>query len=405
MPESTRRPSALLIVFLLAVACSVAVALTAQRAAAAPTPSTRVVVKVDTAGGYTIGGVAAAAPIAVDTAVLASHGIYLVRPTDPRYLDPKKSKELADRIAHLPGVVYAEPNYAIEVSDTRFHAWPDGAPLDLGTDSRAWQDQPAVASLQLADVHRIATGAGRTVAVLDTGVDATHPALAGRVTPGWDYVDDDPDPTESAAGGIAAGHGTFVAGLVALVAPQARIRSYRVLDADGEGSVFAVAEAILDAAGADVINMSFGVPGKIESKLVSDAIKQARKRGSVVIAAAGNGASAAPDYPAAQTEAIAVTALAPGGSVLAPFANNGNWVDVAAPGEQVVGPVPGGRYAVWNGTSMAAPLVAGQAALLRETYPNLAQPKLLERLLKRTDRLRNRFPFGAADPLRSLSGP
>src|SRR5207248_7691126 len=138
--------------------------------------------------------------------------------------------------AKSDAVVYAEADEPADLADTRFHAWPDGDPDDAGTDPSVWSAQPAAATLALTDVHELSTGAGTTVAVLDTGVDPAHPALAGRLGPGWDYVDDDAQPQDVATGadgngnGItdeAYGHGTFVSGVLALVAPQARILPYR----------------------------------------------------------------------------------------------------------------------------------------------------------------------------------
>lgn len=378
----------------------------ATSATAAPSPTAAVVVKIDLAGGHTLDEVTSAFPVEVESTVLASRGIYLLQSTDPRYRnDPKKVHEFADRLSHSRAVLYAEQNYSITVADTRFHAWPEGDPADAGTDATSWLNQPAADRLRLAAVHQINTGTGQTVAVLDTGADPTHPALAGRLGPGQDYVDDDADPSESTVQGSAAGHGTFVAGIIALVAPDARILPFRVLDGAGNGNVFAVSEAILDAAdaGAGVINLSFGVTGKIESKVIGDAVKQARKRGAIVVAAAGNDGSSEQEFPAAQNEVIGVTALRADINDLTPFANNGNWIDIAAPGAQIIGPLPGGRYASWAGTSMATPFVAGQAALLRAAFPKLDNPKLMEKLLKRTGRLTGKYHFGAADPLASVT--
>ena len=401
-PDPRTRPRAVAAAAVLAVAATL---VGATAATAEPIPAAAVVVKVDLAGGHSLNEITSAYPVVVESAVLASRGIYLLRSTDPRYDDPKKVHELADRLTKSRAVVYAEQNYAIELADTRFHAWPEGEPTDAGTDPAAWLNQPAAQRLHLDAVHRAGIGAGQTVAVLDTGADPTHPALTGRLQHGWDYVDDDDDPSE--APGDALGHGTFVAGIVALVAPGARILPYRVLNGAGDGNVFAVSEAIIDAAvaGAGVINLSFGVTGKIESKVVTDAVKQAQKRGAIVIAAAGNDGSGEQEFPAAQKEAIGVTALQAERDDLTPFANNGNWIDIAAPGAQIVGPVPGGRYATWAGTSMSTPFVAGQAALLRATFPRIDRPKLIERLLKKTDRLPNKYPFGAADPLASITTP
>jgi subtilisin family serine protease len=202
-------------------------------------------------------------------------------------------------------------------------------------------------------------------------------------------VDDDPNPSEVQNGrdddGDGAvdesyGHGTFVSGVVAMTAPGARIMPMRVLDSDGRGNLFVVAEAITDAvnAGADVINLAFGTDTKPEATLLKDAIKLARARGVVITASAGNESSTAEQYPAALGEILAVSALRADLQQLALFSNSGDWVDVAAPGVLVVGPVPGGRYAYWNGTSVAAPFVAGQAALIRSRQPRLDANKVID---------------------------
>ena len=115
--------------------------------------------------------------------------------------------------------------------------------------------QPA-GQLQLSVSHALSQGEGTVVAVPDTSAEASHPALTGRLQRAWDYVDDDPDPAESRNGrdddGDKAidesyGQGTFVAGTVALTAPKARIRPMRVLNSDGRGNLFVVAEAIIES--------------------------------------------------------------------------------------------------------------------------------------------------------------
>ncbi len=383
-----------------------------------------VVVKVDLAAGHTIDELVARLPIVIDSGVLASRGIYLVRSTDPQYsadatrsgeLDGK-AERLAQRIEQSGGVVYAEPNYQATLTDTRYHAWPEGDPDDAGTDPAVWTDQAATRELSLAEAHGHSTGADTSVAVLDSGIDVTHPALAGRLVPGWDYVDDDDDPAEAVTGtdtdgdGIADeayGHGTFVAGLVALLAPDARIMPARVLDGDGRGNVFAVSEAVFDAAeaGADVINLSFGTPLRTRSRLLADAIWSATQRGVVVVAAAGNDRNNQPHYPAAEPGVLSVTALAADGTQLAEFAAWGGWVDVAAPGERIVGPVPGARYAWWSGTSTAAAFVAGQAALIKAINPTLGTGQICEAITHTATSTQGsrRSAYGAIDLLASLT--
>jgi subtilisin family serine protease len=202
--------------------------------------------------------------------------------------------------------------------------------------------------------------------------------LAGRLGRAWDYVDDDNDPTDRRDGkdndndGLtdeAFGHGTHVAGIVALVAPDATILPSRVLDADGRGNVFLVAQAIADVVedGADVINLSFGTEDNTDSKLLKDAISHAQHQGIVVVASAGNNGSTARRFPASAHNVIAVAGAGAAATGLASFSNRGTWVRVAAPSTDIVSAIPGGGYAAWSGTSMAAPFVSGEAALIKQS--------------------------------------
>jgi subtilisin family serine protease len=317
--------------------------------------------------------------------ILASRSIYLVSvPFTATQVDPNKAADewakqahhLVDRLKKSRAVVYAEANTDADSTEgERFHYWPNGGPTCGGQSSTAYADQPAAHRLRLAEAHRTSTGAGTVVAVLDTGIVAGHPAFAGRIAPGgYDYVDDDPDPSErrdlidqDRDGRIdeGYGHGTFVAGIVALVAPGAKILPERVLDTEGRGSVFTVAEAIYDAtaAGADVINMSFGTAARLDSKILDDAVHSAMHAGVVFVAAAGNDGTADKHYPAALNDVLSVGALDDHGAGLAPFSSHGDWVELAAPGVHITSALPCG-YGTWSGTSMAAPFVSGEAALL-----------------------------------------
>ena len=341
-----------------------------------------IVVKIKSAEHFTVEEVTQTYPVAVVGALLASKKIYFLRPTDRKTAgDAKKTAELAKKIDHDSAVRYAELDAPTSLADTRFHGWPEGAPADAGMEAD-WADQEITESMGLPAAHVRSSGAGTVVAVLDSGADLGHPALAGRLVAGYDYVDDDADPSEMPkrldgnGNGIideAYGHGTFVAGMVRVVAPGASIMPLRVLNSDGAGSVFVVAQAIVDAVddGADVINLSLGTAEKTESKVVEDALKYAEERGSLVVAAAGNSATNERQYPAQYKEVLSVTSMDQFDQ-LSNFACWGDWVDVAAPSEDVLGPVAGGGYARWSGTSMAAPLIAGQVALLRSYAPGLS---------------------------------
>lgn len=301
---------------------------------------------------------------------------------------------LVEQLASDPRVRYAEPNLMYSAPEGgRFPIWA------IGGDAVTYAAQWSGGALRLPEAHMLSRGEGATVAVLDSGADAAHPALAGRLVPGFDFVDFDADPAEFGTDGDSGyGHGTFVASLVAQVAPAARIMPIRVLDRHGAGNVWVLAEALLHAVdpdgnpatddGAKVINLSLGTIRK--TALLEDVIDVAsceaddendddaddRERcsafgGAVVAIAAGNSGDSTPHYPAAEEDqpgALAVAASAADGR-LASFSTRGDWVHLAAPGELVHGAVPGGRWAVWSGTSMAAPMVAGAAALMVARYP------------------------------------
>ncbi len=376
----------------------------------------QVVVKMDVAGGHSLNEVLDAYPVQVSRNLVPSRGISLVRSTDPEFCADKKwAKKLAGQLERADGVLNAEPDYDTEVSDGRFHAWPSGPPAEAGQDPAAWRSQPAVRALHLDRAHETSTGAGQIVAVLDTGV-ASHPALATKVLRGWDYVEDDADSDEERNGldddgdghvDESFGHGTFISGLVTLVAPDARVLPLRVLDSDGQGNTFVVAQAIDDAvqAGAGVINMSFGTAVKPGSDMLDDALKRAAKQGVVIVAAAGNAGTDDHQYPAAHGDVIAVNALAEDESRLADFSTSGDWVDVAAPGERIAGPVPGGGYAWWSGTSIAAPLVAGQVALIEARGRHKDAKHIVEAVTKTARKLtpKDRPKARAIDVLGSLA--
>ncbi len=337
---------------------------------------TDIVVKLDPASGYTADDVTRDFPVTLEDDVLASRQIYLYRPTDPETReDDGDAKDLAKSIEKQQGVLFAELDVRTLLADDRYHSWPAGSPTKVRPRTEKFLRQPVAKQFKLKRVHRISTGEGVRVAVLDTGVARSHPVLRGRLRHGYDYVDDDSRPRDRAQGldrnanGVvdeAYGHGTFVAGLVALVAPDARIMPMRVLDGDGTGSIYLVAQAVLDAtdAGADVINLSLGTSDELGSKLLDLALEHAHAEGVEVVAAAGNSARDQKAYPAANKGVLAVTSVSVRRDSVSKFANWGGWVDVAAPASRVLGPVPARGFARWAGTSMAAPQVSGQLALL-----------------------------------------
>lgn len=268
-------------------------------------------------------------------------------------------------------LVYAELNYINENTEDgstdRIYGWG-------GTSSSTMRTQNSAQTMQLDKAHDFSRGGGTLVAVLDTGVQSDHPALSGSIEVlGFDFVDNDLAPIDEANGldddgdgriDELYGHGTHVAGIVHLVAPDARLLPLRVLNSDGRGNTFRTASAILYAAyrGADAINLSLGTPN--QSVLLREAVSEAARLGVVVVAAAGNLNTNAYQYPAAEACVIAVTSVNTHDRKSS-FANYGDWIGVAAPGENIYSAFPVDGYASWSGTSMATPFVAGQAALLR----------------------------------------
>jgi subtilisin family serine protease len=228
------------------------------------------------------------------------------------------------------------------------------------------------------------------VAVLDTGVEPCHPLLRGHVAAGGlDLIDGDLEPWESRDGidqdadgdlDEAAGHGTFVASIVALVAPRARILPYRVLDDDGGGTAYHVALALVDAIDREVDVINLSLTYRRRSTVVDLLLEEAAARGIVVVAAAGNDGSATLPFPAVDSQVLAVGSLNVDATGLAAFSNRGAGDLVAAPGRDVYGALDGGAFGTSTGTSMATPFVAGGAAMIRSLDPELS-PELVRRLL------------------------
>lgn len=265
-----------------------------------------------------------------------------------------------------PDILWAELNYVGGI--------PAGNPYTIwkwgGQDQSSYVNQAAFQQVNLDPALDHFQGNGVTVAVLDTGADLTHPALVSHLLPGWDMVADDAAPQDEGTG-MGWGHGTHISGVIARMAPAAKILPVRVLDSQGRGNTFILAYAIEWAVtqGADVINLSLGTP--FDSRLLRESVAQAQAKGVVIVAAAGNAGDSALSYPAAYPGVVAVTAV-DGADIKPDFASFGDWVDVAAPGvgitSTVIGP-EGSGYAGWTGTSMATSFVSGAAALARQQQP------------------------------------
>jgi subtilisin family serine protease len=260
----------------------------------------------------------------------------------------------------------AQPNYLYD--------------LQQGDLPAANRDQYAAEKLDLSDAHKVATGSSILVALIDSGVDTSHPDLAGAIVASFDALADDPSPHP---------HGTEMAGAIAArqtllgVAPRARLLAVRAFGSvNSEGTTFAIIKGLDWAAEqkARIVNMSFAGP---PDPRLRDALTKAARRGMVLIAAAGNaGKNSPPLFPAADPGVIAVTATDVDDTLFA-GANRGSYIAVAAPGVDVLVPAPGTTYAFTTGTSVAAAEVSGVAALLLERNPSLG-PDDVRAILMRT---------------------
>jgi subtilisin family serine protease len=286
----------------------------------------------------------------------AGSGLVLVTPAPGESVD-----DVVARLSADPSVEFAEPNTTVHATLT--------------------PNDPLYASYQSAKLTQIGVppawdattgGAGTTVAVIDTGVDATHEDLSGRVLAGYNFVANNTNAADD------DWHGTFVAGIIAAggnnskgiagVCWTCKILPVKVLDASGNGTMFAAAQGIdwAVAHGAKVINMSFG--GDAADQGLQTSVNNAWNAGVVLVGASGNDDHGAVLYPAAFSNVVAVGSVS-GANGLSSFSNIGPELDLVAPGESVMSTVCGcggntKGYGTGSGTSFATPEVAGIAALM-----------------------------------------
>jgi subtilisin family serine protease len=260
--------------------------------------------------------------------------------------------------------------------------WPSSAP-----DDPFFVDQLDLAAIAVPPAWLRSTGAQAVViAVLDTGIDATHPEFAGRLVPGFDALTGTPDnagdfgPTDD-----DEGHGTHVSGTVAAaannaqgiagIAPNVSIMPIKILDATGsgdfEGLVSGMNWAI--AHGARIITMSLGgtlTPAGVA--IVQPSFDAAYAAGAVVVAASGNDGTSIDEYPCNFVHVICVGSTTRDGSAVSSFSTRTAGLALVAPGESIMSALPGSRYGFGTGTSMATPHVTGAVALLRSVDPAIS---------------------------------
>lgn len=331
-----------------------------------------------------------------------------------------------DSIASIPGVIAAW-----NLQRVQLHAAPsEETPI---SDDSLSSSQYALELLGARQAWQVASGAGITIGIIDTGIDWDHEDLrdALAISPkedlngngrfdAWPYdqeragiwgdlngIDDDENGMVDDVIGAdfvdqefrnlgddrwydpvpfdEHGHGTLVAGVIAAtkdnqkgiagLAHGARLRAIRAFDATGSAEEDDIAAGLLYAAsnGVHIVNMSFG--DKVNSPLMQDAIEYAREQGCILVASAGNSGQVSTQYPANYTGVIAVAATT-SKDIRAPFSSSGPVVALSAPGQAIMTTSVNSRYRTVSGTSFSAPYVAATAALLLERFPGLGAEEI-----------------------------
>jgi thermitase len=290
----------------------------------------------------------------------------------------EQAEVLLSQLRHDPSVEYVERD---GVARAAF------VPADTTLTGTEWH----LAKIQAPQAWTVTAGRTNTiVAVLDSGIDAAHPDLANRVLPGFNFVSGDTDTADD------FGHGTAVAGVVVAagnnnlgilgVSRGCLVMPVKVVDATGYAYYSAVAQGIHYAVdnGARVINIS--IAGNDASLTLQEAVDYAGTNNVLVVAAAGNNGNNLPQYPAACSGVLAVSATETN-DTLAPFSSFGSFIALAAPGDNIwtTQASASNPYGAWRGTSFSSPIVAGTAALALSVNPLLSNTQLVALLEQNAD--------------------
>lgn len=295
-------------------------------------------------------------------------------------VDETSAESVMETLRQDPGIEFVERDFLAAAA-----LLPDDPAV---LDGSAWH----LEKIQAPSAWNTTLGSNVVVAILDSGVNFLHPDLAPSLLPGYDFVEGDNDASDD------FGHGTAVAGVVAAtgnnglglagVAFGAKILPVKVMDAFGNAAYSAIADGIHYAVdhGARVINLS--VAGSEPSATLQSAIDYAWSNNVIIVAAAGNTASDAPQYPAACASVVAVAATTADDS-LAKFSSFGTNIVLAAPGEGVLTTTRNltTLFATGSGTSLASPMVAASVALVAAAHPALDNSQIVTLLEKTADDL------------------
>ena len=320
-------------------------------------------------------------------------------------------QDVIETLKNTPGITGAEENHArtiqspAETTQPKDPLFPKQWSLTDRGVPEAWNEG--------------ATGRGITIAIVDTGVALEHPDLRGNLVPGYNSI------MGSEAEGAAQdtnGHGTQVAGIAAAernglgivgVAYQAKIMPIKAMSSKGVGFDDAIADGIIWAAdhGAQIINLSLGSENaSVESEILRQAVTYAYNKGCLLIAASGNydpefQANPGVGYPASDPRVLAITATDKAGKVTN-YSATGSEVDLAAPGDSIPtsawSRAGGAGYTYASGTSLAAPFVSGEAALIWGQHPEWSRDQVIQALLQGTEDLGSpgrddRYGYGLID--------
>ncbi len=334
-------------------------------------------------------------------AVHGAHQVDSIPQLDVRILRvPEAHRDrVLDALQHNPNIEFAEPNDIATAG-----ALPNDPYVTNGYE---WH----VAKIQLSQAWGITSGnPGTVVAVVDTGVAANHPDLAGKVLAGYNFYANNTNTADD------YGHGTAVAGTaaaqgnnglgVAGVAYNASILPVKISDPTGYATYSNMAKALTYAVdhGARVINISFY--GSTSSSTLQSAANYVWNHNGVIFACAGNAASSAPQYPAACATVVAVSNTT-ASDTLSTSSSYGSFITLSAPGSGIWTTNSDGTYGAWSGTSFASPVAAGVAALLVANDPQITNARIVDLLKKNSDDLGtagydNSFGHGRVNAYRAL---